>query len=116
MLYVFYGRIEETEYNPHVADYYGAKVPTLGAWNNLKEWQPFYSKVNVHVEIKKGTRIDINGESVYIEDIQYDIENDSYKCYTGKVVSRKDGNMTRKQAEQRLKELNKGFFKRLFNR
>jgi predicted secreted Zn-dependent protease len=114
MLYVFYGRIEETQYNPYMANYYGAKVPTLGAWNGLKGWQAFYSKVNVHAEIKKDTKIDINGESIRIADIQYDIENDSYKCYTDKVISRKDGNMTREQAEKKLEEMsNKGFFKRL---
>ncbi|MBM7598195.1 hypothetical protein JOC34_000552 [Virgibacillus halotolerans] len=109
--------MEETQYNPHMADCFGTKIPTLGKWNKLMKWQVFYSKDNVHIEINSGAKIDISGESVCIENVQYDIEDDSYKCYTDKIISRKDGNMTRQQAEQKAEELrNRGFFKKLFGR
>lgn len=117
MRYIFYGRIEVTEYNPCILDYYGCKVPSLGAFNRFVSYDEFFRKDNVHAEIKAGTRIDIYGESVYINNIQYDIIDDSYKCYTEKVLCRGDGRMSKAEAEEKLEALqNRGFFKKLFGR
>lgn len=118
MRYIFYGRHEVKNYRPQVVDYYGARVYSLGSWTTVSSREEFFRKDNVHAEIKVGQRIDINGESVYIQSIEYDIVEDSYKCYTNKVLSHKEGNMTKEQAEQKLEELQSrglfGFFKELF--
>lgn len=109
MRYIFYGLHQETIYNPYVADYYGAKVPTLGAYTRTVSVEEFFRRDNVHVEIKEGTYINIGDERVYIKRIEYDILDDSYKCYTEKVLSCKEGNMSKIEAERKLEEIrNKG--------
>lgn len=117
MRYIFYGKHQVTNYNPFIADYYGAKVPTLGAFTKTASVEEFFRKDNVHVEIKEGQWININGENVCISSIQYDIVDDSHKCITNKILSKKDGNMTHEEAEEKLKELtDKGFFKGFLKR
>lgn len=115
MIYIFYGRHELTNYKPQLINYYGAEVPSLGSYTTVASTEEFYRKDNVHAEIKKGQWININGENICIQSIQYDIVNDSYNCYTNKVLSHKENNMTKEQAEKEIEALqNKGFFKKLF--
>ncbi|QOV08389.1 hypothetical protein Kirov_190 [Bacillus phage Kirov] len=119
MRYVFYGRNETINYQPksYHDDWYGVDVNTIGDYISNVTYTEFFRKDNVHAELKSGTSVDINGESIYITSIQYDLMDDSYKCYTEKVLSRKDGNMTEGEAYKKLEELKekrKGFFKKLF--
>lgn len=120
MRYVFYGRNETVNYHPqsYHLDFYGVDVNTIGDYIGEVTYTEFFRKDNVRAELEAGTTIDINGERVYISRIEYDIMDDSYKCYTGKILSKTDGNMKEYEAYKKLEELkaerNKGFFKKLF--
>jgi len=120
MRYVFYGRNETINYEPksYYCDWYGVDVNTIGDYIGNVTYTEFFRKDNVHVEFQAGTSVAINGESVYINKIEYDIMDDSYKCYTSRVLSKTDGNMKEYEAYKKLEELkaerSKGFFKKLF--
>jgi hypothetical protein len=118
MKYVFYGRNEAVDYNPAILDYYGARVPSLGRWNRFISYEEFLVRENVHVEIKAGQRINMDGESVYVRDVQYDVINDVYRVYTEKILSRVEGNMTEEQAETELQRIldKRSFFQKLWDR
>jgi hypothetical protein len=117
MKYIFYGRNEAVDYNPMICDYYGAKVPTLGKWNRFISNEEFLVRENIHVEIKAGQRINIDGESVYVRDVQYNVINDVYRVYTEKILSRVTGNMTEKEAQTELdnKVKNRNVFQKLWD-
>lgn len=119
MRYVFYGRNETMNYEPksYHDSFLGLDINHIGEYIAEVTYSEFFRKDNVHAELKSGTSVDINGESIYITSIQYDLMDDSYKCYTEKVLSRKNGNMTEGEAYKKLEELKekrKGFFKKLF--
>jgi hypothetical protein len=117
MKYVFYGRNEEVDYNPAILDYYGVRMPTLGRWNRFVSYSEFLTKGDISVEIKAGQRINIDGESVYVKDVQYDVINDLYRVYTEKILSRGVGNMTEKEAETELEKIikNRSIFRKIWD-
>jgi hypothetical protein len=118
MRYVFYGRNEVVDYSPAILECHGIRIPTLGKWNRFVSYSEFLTKDNISVEIKAGQKISVDGESVHVKDVQYDIVNDIYRVYTEKVVSSKVGNMTEEQAEAELQRIldKRSFFQKLWDR
>lgn len=123
MRYVFYGRNLRINYYIRTVTTMGHTVAMLDESRGYVSSQKFFSK-DIPIKLEVGEYIEINGESIEIVHLKYNVEKELFECHTDKILSVVDGNMTKEQAKEKLEEAQKeldnndgfGFFKRLFGR